>query len=304
MKTHGCGKTISCLFLLWMVFVQPLSSSDAMALESGDVRSSILCWASGFANITSSVDAAEAEKRATQQALALIREAAEHYLDTNKEVFSKHGVQVRLLEQGPGEMVRVLHKETIESPVTGVQCKGVRLAGEVVYEVAGLSFDAEGQANCPVPLRVRVWTEKTTYRAGDTIVFRLVGNGDYYARIIDEGPGGDVFQLLPNLFRKDLQFYGGKTYLFPDAKMGDAFVLDVQAPFGQEIVRVFASSKPLGLDRFARYEGDFGVLDVAGETLSNQVKTEIINNLLVDKQGTGIYVTDFVESAWTIETSE
>lgn len=94
------------------------------------------------------------------------------------------------------------------------------------------------------PLTVKVWSSKNGYRAGEKIEIFLQGNRDFYARVVNINERGEIVQLLPNDFRDNSHFQGGKRYRIPD--QGDAFELDVSPPYGRDRIVVYASEVPLG----------------------------------------------------------
>lgn len=94
------------------------------------------------------------------------------------------------------------------------------------------------------PLTVKVWSSKDSYRDGDKIEIFVQGNRDFYARVVNINERGEIVQLLPNDFRDNSHFQGGKRYRIPD--QGDAFELNVSPPYGRDRIVVYASEVPLG----------------------------------------------------------
>lgn len=103
---------------------------------------------------------------------------------------------------------------------------------------AGASMDSDG------PLTVRVWSSRKEYRRGERIEIFVQGNRDFYARIVDIPPDGDIIQLLPNDYRRDTRFEGGRVYRIPGPE--DGFELVVSPPYGRDQIVVYASEAPLG----------------------------------------------------------
>ena len=146
------------------------------------------------------------------------------------------------------------------------------------------------------PLTVKVWTPQKHYKEGDIIEIFLEGNRDFYARIVDITSGGDIVQLLPNGFRKETRFEGGKTYKVPDAQ--DGFQLKVTPPFGEDQIVVYASEVPLG--------------DVAMEDIGQGLSSFKGTRGALGVRTRGISVTasepgkpksaEFYEGAWTLTT--
>ena len=133
----------------------------------------------------------------------------------------------------------------------------IRIKAEVEY-VIGDDRPREGQAttgkaepaSAPLlpgvaaPLTVTVWSSKDRYQDGEKIEIFLQGNRDFYARVVDINERGEIVQLLPNDFRDNSHFQGGKRYRIPD--QGDAFELTVAPPYGRDRIVVYASEVPLG----------------------------------------------------------
>jgi hypothetical protein len=94
------------------------------------------------------------------------------------------------------------------------------------------------------PLTVKVWTSKKQYKDGENMEIYVQGNRNFYARIVDIMPSGDIIQLLPNDYRRINFFEAGKVYKIPDQE--DQFDLKVTAPYGEDQIVVYASEVPLG----------------------------------------------------------
>lgn len=98
--------------------------------------------------------------------------------------------------------------------------------------------------NPSAPLAVMVWTEKSIYNKGEKIRIFLQGNKDFYARLIYVDVKENILQLIPNQYRINNYFKGGKVFSIP--KSSDNFELEVSPPFGKEKIIVYASSSPQG----------------------------------------------------------
>ena len=94
------------------------------------------------------------------------------------------------------------------------------------------------------PLTVKVWTPEKQYREGQKVVVHIMGNRDFYARIVNVDPEGNITQLLPNDYRSKSHFVGGRLYKVPGE--GDRFAIKVMDNYGKEKVVVYASEVPLG----------------------------------------------------------
>ena len=94
------------------------------------------------------------------------------------------------------------------------------------------------------PLTVKVWTPKKVYHKGHKVVVHMMGNRDFYARIVNMDSEGNITQLLPNDYRTGGRFTGGTLYRVPGE--GDRFAIKVMDNYGKEQIVVYASETPLG----------------------------------------------------------
>ncbi|SFL15772.1 protein of unknown function [Falsiroseomonas stagni DSM 19981] len=93
------------------------------------------------------------------------------------------------------------------------------------------------------PLTVTIRTDRREYVEGEEFIVTVRGNRDFYARITYEDAAGKIIQVLPNAFRSEARFEGGRDYRIPGD--GDRFRLRVTQPFGQERFTVYASTTPI-----------------------------------------------------------
>ncbi len=146
------------------------------------------------------------------------------------------------------------------------------------------------------PLTVDIWTDKSRYSRGEEIQVHLRGNRDWYGVVINKNKNGDLIQLLPNAYRRDNYFKGGKTYVIPSKK--DQFTLKVSPPLGKEKIIVYASDHPLGqveLQDIGSGLGKFrGNLEDLGHKLRS-IRPKAASNNSVQGQ--------FYESSCTLRTT-
>jgi hypothetical protein len=127
------------------------------------------------------------------------------------------------------------------------ECCRVKIKAEVIPDNEAMDriSKGKGQAEDPTaPLNVRLWTDKKEYNEAEKIKIYIRGNKPYYARVVYKMINGELRQLLPNPFRKSNYFNGGAIYEIPSSE--DQFELEVEPPFGQERIIVYASTAPLG----------------------------------------------------------
>ena len=79
-------------------------------------------------------------------------------------------------------------------------CCKIKIKTEVTPdEKAMKKAKAEAALDDPaLPLAVKVWTDKQTYRAGEKIKIYLKGNKPFFARVIYRDASKNNLQLLPN----------------------------------------------------------------------------------------------------------
>ena len=126
-------------------------------------------------------------------------------------------------------------------------CYRIKIKAEIIPDEKAMSSLAATQsaADDPaMPLNVKIWTDKKQYKNKEQIKIFLKGNKPFYARVLYVNVRGESLQLLPNPSRSDNYFNGGVMYEIPSGN--DRFELEVNPPFGEEKIIVYASSTELG----------------------------------------------------------
>lgn len=126
-------------------------------------------------------------------------------------------------------------------------CYRIKIKAEVIPDEKAMTGLAANQATADdpaLPLNVKVWTDKKQYKNKEQIKIFLKGNKPFYARVLYVNVKGESLQLLPNPSRSDNYFNGGVVYEIPSGN--DRFELEVNPPFGEEKILVYASSTELG----------------------------------------------------------
>jgi hypothetical protein len=144
------------------------------------------------------------------------------------------------------KVITELEKGWYEDKTMG-RCYKVKIKAEVVPDVKVLekiSKDRKEMDDPSAPLSVQVWTDRKEYTNSERIKVFIKGNKPFYARVIYKDAGGTMLQLLPNPYRGDSYFQGGVVYDIPAGN--DRFELEVNPPFGEEHIMVYASTSPLG----------------------------------------------------------
>ena len=151
-------------------------------------------------------------------------------------------------------------------------CYKVKLKTEVIPDEKAMKKAKDTALDDPsLPLTVKVWSDKETYREGEKIKIYLKGNKPFFARVIYRDAAKNNLQLLPNPYRQDNYFQGGVTYVIPSGT--DKFELEVNSPFGEESIMIYASVSELG-DLNLKQEG--GVYAVKTKPRDIGIKTRSI----------------------------
>lgn len=87
-----------------------------------------------------------------------------------------------------------------------------------------------------------LWTDRQTYRIGETIRFQFETGRPCYALILGYTTNGELVQIFPNHYSSGQFIQPGRTYAIPDEKMD--FNLQVYGPAGQETVIALISDQP------------------------------------------------------------
>jgi hypothetical protein len=176
-------------------------------------------------------------------------------------------------------------------------CYRIKIKAEIIPDEKTLSSLAANQTtdDPAMPLNVKIWTDKKQYKNKEQIKIFLKGNKPFYARVLYVNVKGESIQLLPNPSRSDNYFNGGVIYEIPSGN--DRFELEVNPPFGEEKIIVYASSTELGKIN-VQAAGD--VYEVKTNSKDVGVKTRGIQ--LKEKSPGSKPAESFFESKVTIKT--
>lgn len=158
-------------------------------------------------------------------------------------------------------------------------CYRVKIKAEIIPDekaMTGLTANQTTADDPSMPLIVKVWTDKKQYKNKDQIKIFLKGNRPFYARVLYVNVRGESLQLLPNPSRNNNYFNGGVIYEIPSGN--DRFELEVNPPFGEEKILVYASSTELGnlnvQEAGSVYEIKNNAEDIAIKTRGIQLKAK------------------------------
>jgi hypothetical protein len=234
---------------------------------------------------------AAAFANAKRQAL----EAAKTYLESKTKV-KNFQVEYDLVWSSAEGAVTILEQKDL-----GIEDNSryhVWIKAEVLYSLEPKKPQGEAvpMMDKDAPLTIQVWTSKKHYRDGERIEISVKGNRDFYARIVDINPAGEIIQLLPNDFRNVSFFEAGRVYRIPDK--GDQFDLLVAPPYGEDRIVVYASEVPLG--RITTDSVGHGLRRYRGNVRSLASSTRGIT--VAPAQPGTQSGAEFYEATWTFST--
>ena len=147
------------------------------------------------------------------------------------------------------------------------------------------------------PLTVKVWTDKYKYKKGDQVKLYIKGNKPFYIRILYKDAKGEMFQLLPNPYRRNNYFNGGVVYDIPSGN--DRFLLVVTPPFGKENIIVYSSTTQLGNIDLENADSVYLV-----NTRQQDIGVRTRGVQLKEKQGKEAHLAEFYEETIFIITGQ
>ena len=147
------------------------------------------------------------------------------------------------------------------------------------------------------PLTVKVWTPQKAYHRGQKVVVHMMGNRDFYARIMNVDSEGTITQLLPNDYRSNRRFSGGTLYRVPGK--GDRFAIQVMDNYGEEKIVVYASETPLG--QVKTKPAGAGLRGYGGTPEQLALNTRAIK--VVPKGNQPVSGAGFYEAVWKFTTT-
>lgn len=191
-----------------------------------------------------------------------------------------------------------LEKGWYKDPAQG-DCYKVKIKTQVIPDEKAMKKAKDTALDDPsLPLTVKVWTDKEAYREGEKIKIYLQGNKPFFAKVIYRDAGNNNLQLLPNPYRQDNYFQGGVIYAIPSGT--DKFELEVNPPFGEESIMIYASISELG-DLNLKQEG--GVYAVKDKPRDIGIKARSIKIKDVSP-GTVQQPSEFYEGAVIVKTKK
>ena len=235
---------------------------------------------------------ADAKRSAIESVQTYVSSATEvKNFELQKDLISAYAnATVKVIE----DMEKGWYKDSAQG-----DCYKIKIKTEVIPDEKAMKKLPDAALDDPsLPLNVKVWSDKETYRAGDKIKIYLKGNKPFFATVIYRDVVKKDLQLLPNPYRQDNYFQGGVTYAIPSGM--DKFELEVNPPFGEESIMIYASVAELG-DLNLKQEG--GVYAVKTKPRDIGIKTRSIKIKDVSP-GNAQKPAEFSEGAVIVKTKK
>jgi len=242
----------------------------------------------------------QTETAAMADAKRIAIESVQTYVSSSTEVknFELQKDIVSAYANATVKVIEDLEKGWYKDTAQG-DCYKVKIKTEVIPDEKAMKKLPDTALDDPsLPLNVKVWSDKETYRAGDKIKIYLKGNKPFFATVIYRDVVKKDLQLLPNPYRQDNYFQGGVTYAIPSGT--DKFELEVNPPFGEESIMIYASVAELG-DLNLKQEG--GVYAVKTKPRDIGIKTRSIKIKDVSP-GNAQKPAEFSEGAVIVKTKK
>ncbi len=249
----------SRILLAALIFVVLTSPASAAQSTITDADGSACMGDDRSRKQTEQAALTDAKKRAVEFASTYIKSETEvKNFVVEKDLLAAYAhAEVKIIQE--------LEKSWYKDASSG-DCYKVKIKAEIIPEVKAMEALAKNSqfADDPsAPLKVKAWTDKKAYRTGEKIKVFVKGNKPFYARVLYKDAGGVTLQLLPNPYRTDNYFNGGVIYEIPAGN--DRFELEVNPPFGEESIVVYASSTPLGEIGLEEKNGVYQVKTQSGD---------------------------------------
>lgn len=180
----------------------------------------------------------DAKRNAIEQVRTYVSSSTEvHDFELKQDLVTAYAdAKVEVIE----ELGKGWYKDTAQG-----DCYKVKIKADVIPNEKAMKKVSDTALDDPtLPLAVKVWSDKEIYSEGEKMKIYLKGNKPFFARVIYRDAGNNNLQLLPNPYRQDNYFLGGVTYAIPSGT--DKFEMEVNPPFGEESITVYASVAELG----------------------------------------------------------
>lgn len=122
-------------------------------------------------------------------------------------------------------------------------------------------------------LKIVVWTDKGdggVYRENERLIVYLKANQDCYVKLVYHDAAGNNILIYPNQYtEKNALIKANTVYTIGGDDDGSKFRFEISAPFGTELIKAFASTRPIpDLERTSLQELDNGLFLIRKDTKS------------------------------------
>ena len=280
--------------IFFVLILSILMASNLYAAQSTITESE------GYACMGEDKSRKETEQAAMTDAKKRAIEFISTYVTTESQVknFQLEKDLVSAYSNATVKVIQEVEKSWYKDPSAG-DCYRVKIKAEVIPDENAMDKISKSKQLVDDPsalLIVNIWTDKKEYQSGEKIKIYIKGNKPFYAVVLHKDVKGGLLQLLPNPYRKENYFNGGVIYEIPSGN--DRFELEVNPPFGEESVSVYASTSPLG---------DINVKDIGGvyevKTKHDDIGARTRGVKLVEKSDTQkTSASEFFEEKATLKT--
>jgi len=148
---------------------------------------------------------------------------------------------------------------------------------------AGVDDEILKAENKGKDLQVEVWVDKPdgVYYEGDEIKIFVRSNRDCYINLVYYDAEGNAILVFPNKANWNNRIEGNKVYRVPGEYV-------IKAPFGREILKVFASEKPFPVPR--------------GREINGLIVLDSIQDYLVNTRSIGLRTLNYAENSVALIT--
>ena len=237
---------------------------------------------------------ADAKRNATEYAATYIKS------ETQVKNFELQKDLIEAYSRASVKVIQEIKREWYKDASAG-DCFKIKIKAEVVPDEKAMekvAKDKQSADNPSAPLNVQVWTDKKEYKNTEKIKVYIKGNKPFYARVLYKDVGGELLQLLPNPYRKDNYFNGGVIYEIPSGN--DKYELEVNPPFGEENIIVYASTSPLG-EINLKSEGGLYQIKTRAKDVGDKTRGVTLKEKTGDK---GIQASEFFEEKAVVRTGK
>lgn len=182
-------------------------------------------------------------------------------------------VQLKVpLDAAPGWYSVTTTVEPLSAAGTRSMASDGDKASSAFYVGAAPSTPAAPPTAGSGPVQVRLWSNKTKYRVGDTVKILFESSRDGYVTLVNLGTSGQITILYPNSFSSNQALRAGQTYSVPGA--GEQYELTLNGPEGVELVYALFTTTPTHFAATSFTRGAFPSPNTRAEVLTRDINVE------------------------------